>query len=1414
MTSGSDATTADIADSSNKRYVTDAQLIVIGNTSNTNTGDQTLSSLGAVAANAPITPGTNTKIKYDAKGLVTSSGIATTADIADSLNKRYITDSELTILTNTSGTNSGDNSANSNSGLVHTSGTETINGVKTFGSFPVTPSSSPTTNYQIANKKYVDDATLGGNLWDQTSTGITPRTPGVSINFGTSGLRDHNITTPILFSDSSNLSLISDNKTIIGAMNETYQEVKNLESTTLVWGGELSINSDPTKFNIKAGEALIVDNHTDPDNPTTVTVGWLDQYGLDAPLLLTDPTSYLYVDDAGIFHFKNDILSPGERRFFANIGWLDHPDNTIITGCKIQPDTGTDLASQLNDFLLTNGAFVIYGVEYKPLTALQVERTDGQIFNANANYFEDKTSPHTLPVLPQNPVPFYYYYRDGMSGWVNPVITTAYIDPDHYDDGTGVLATVPTDMWTVQVMSYYPQTNLNDIQYGQKVYSSYAEARTAIQYAVEVNPYNAVDTFICWLVIKQGCPDLTNPLMAVFSPASNFRMKDLQYGSGIGGEVNDIINDVIGIGAGTIFKEKIGVNLILKRIATMSSKLTIINGNDDIQLDVNVSKSDVGIPNVTNDAQVKKISSSTIGHIMSWATSTGDVPADSGISVSSVSTVVGNSYIGSMNQNVSTSSNVTFASIKDSNLTPSIVLTSDASHNIVSSSSGVTELELSYLHGTASGIQSQINGKQPTITAGTTSQYYRGDKTFQDLTIDTLSDVIITLPVNGERLTYNGLNWVNSPSSTINAGSGVIFYPTEVQSDLYSSTGYFYFEKAPDNVPQLDLPVVCNNNKVYIIGYVSDPSISLTTIPAGPWSIYVWGYTNSTASNSHLDVDIYVRTSTGVETFLFGMVTANLTTVLQQLSSLPVIRPALTFAAGERLVFKISAQTSSLTDVTIHAVGGDSTISYITTPYVTQHNDLPGLQGGSSGEEYHLTYAKAVVVNNTSNTNTGDETISTIKTKLGITTLSGSNTGDQVADGISITGAGTVGSPFTAVGFSGAVTGAASSTNNNVVFFNGSTGKIIKDNGIQLTGSNTGDETTSSIKTKLGPASLSSDGYLTSTGYALFNNKQNALTNPITGTGSTGQFAQFNSSTGITGVTENTAFNKNFEASTLNIQMNGAVALGSSGNVADASHIHPSDTSRVPITTTVNGKALSSNITLGLASADFGNQGTIHTVLHGNASGPPSFNVITEADISFSNNTTNNVSISAHGLAPILSNVATQFLNGQGNWVIPAGLAEAYLSQSYNSLLTITITHNFGAYPVVQVLDSSGNVILPYGIKNNSINDFTVTFDIAFSGNILATVGSPPLSQLIVVNGDYVTVSTDYIVEETAINATVTMITAVGRAGKIQVIKNASVGVINLNCYGSEKIDNSTLVNLTSMESLTLYSNGTNWRII
>lgn len=46
--------------------------------------------------------------------------------------------------------------------VVLTEGNQTVAGVKTFSSFPVTPSSAPTSDYQTSNKKYVDDTAVAG----------------------------------------------------------------------------------------------------------------------------------------------------------------------------------------------------------------------------------------------------------------------------------------------------------------------------------------------------------------------------------------------------------------------------------------------------------------------------------------------------------------------------------------------------------------------------------------------------------------------------------------------------------------------------------------------------------------------------------------------------------------------------------------------------------------------------------------------------------------------------------------------------------------------------------------------------------------------------------------------------------------------------------------------------------------------------------------------------------------------------------------------------------------------------------------------------------------------------------------------------------------------------------------------------
>jgi hypothetical protein len=61
-----------------------------------------------LAPNASITGATKTKITYDVNGLVTAGADATTADIAPSTNRNYVTDIQSGVLSNISGVNTGD----------------------------------------------------------------------------------------------------------------------------------------------------------------------------------------------------------------------------------------------------------------------------------------------------------------------------------------------------------------------------------------------------------------------------------------------------------------------------------------------------------------------------------------------------------------------------------------------------------------------------------------------------------------------------------------------------------------------------------------------------------------------------------------------------------------------------------------------------------------------------------------------------------------------------------------------------------------------------------------------------------------------------------------------------------------------------------------------------------------------------------------------------------------------------------------------------------------------------------------------------------------------------------------------------------------------------------------------------------
>jgi hypothetical protein len=108
------------------------------------------------------------------------------------------------------------------------------------------------------------------------------------------------------------------------------------------------------------------------------------------------------------------------------------------------------------------------------------------------------------------------------------------------------------------------------------------------------------------------------------------------------------------------------------------------------------------------------------------------------------------------------SSNITDGSIVDDDISATAAINASKIAN-----GSVSNTEFQYLDGVTSSIQTQLNGKEPTVTAGTISQYYRGDKTWQTLNLPALSDVSLSTLSDGQVLTYNSTlgKWQNATPS-------------------------------------------------------------------------------------------------------------------------------------------------------------------------------------------------------------------------------------------------------------------------------------------------------------------------------------------------------------------------------------------------------------------------------------------------------------------------------------------------------------------------------------------------------------------------------------------------------------------------------------------------------------------------
>jgi len=362
-------------------------------------------------------------------------------------------------------------------------------------------------------------------------------------------------------------------------------------ATTLLYGGNLSINGgDDTKFDLAAGGAVIIDNTTDGSNPIHTIVTWNTTTGITDPYLATADTVYIGINAAGVLQFSpTTAFTDTQRRSIATLGWVDHVNRVYIESAKMEPATSVAIGSVMQDFFYSFGAFNITGNNYSYSSGLTIQRSAGTVFAPNQNYGIARTDPCVVANSAENPTSsISYYYRTGSGTWYNNNPTVSVIDPSHYDNGTGTLASVTSGQWTVQLITYYALWDQTDIQYGQTTYVSEAAALSALQSQPSINPYNSVDVFRCWLAVNGGATDLTTSSQAVFTNAGKFGNIGAAGSTGAGGEVNTASN--IGTSGYGLYVTKVGVNLEFANITGGSSQtITVFQNTSGNNVNIDVS---------------------------------------------------------------------------------------------------------------------------------------------------------------------------------------------------------------------------------------------------------------------------------------------------------------------------------------------------------------------------------------------------------------------------------------------------------------------------------------------------------------------------------------------------------------------------------------------------------------------------------------------------------------------------------------------------------------------------------------------------------------------------------------------------------------------------------------------------------
>lgn len=274
--------------------------------------------------------------------------------------------------------------------------------------------------------------------------------------------------------------------------------------------GGFITQAGPALVNVSAGEGLIIDSYTDPENTTVTVVNWTAKTGVALNIgSVTTGLIRFGIDSAGnLLQFTGDA-SPSQFRQYIILGSVFFI-NSVITEVNNTPSvikqTATDCYDLMRALVIANGFTV------NPVTGLlSVWLTEGSVFYPGINWYNDKTNPNNI-TLPQEgdintALSFYVITQDGTI--TGPQTTI----PKFYNPSGSTQTALSGSNATIhRFYSFGLENREFVILMGQTQYNNALNAKANVFAEMPVIPAELDSaSFLAYIGIQQNATNFSNP---------------------------------------------------------------------------------------------------------------------------------------------------------------------------------------------------------------------------------------------------------------------------------------------------------------------------------------------------------------------------------------------------------------------------------------------------------------------------------------------------------------------------------------------------------------------------------------------------------------------------------------------------------------------------------------------------------------------------------------------------------------------------------------------------------------------------------------------------------------------------------------------------------------------------------------